>query len=109
MALIAGIGVGLFVLLLFAGLLLLTCVLASAHKFGPAIIGGATLIYVIVAIVLILSPRVSDFTTESETLKTDARLLNTSILMTILGLTVVCAVVGMCTNQLTRSIQAKPL
>lgn len=41
MALVAGVGVGLFVLLLFAALLLLTCTLASAHRRGPYARGHA--------------------------------------------------------------------
>ena len=41
MALIAGVGVGLFVLLLFAALLVITCILASAHRRGPYARGRA--------------------------------------------------------------------
>lgn len=108
MALVAGIGAGLFVLLLFGALLALVWIFASAHKLGPAIIGGSTLAYLVLVVVLVFSPKEGEVETEDD-LQTDARVANTITLMAILGLTAICACAAVCSSQLLVPITAKPL
>lgn len=107
MALVAGVGPALFVLLFFGVLLLLVYVFASALRYGPAIIAGSTVAYVLLALVLFLSPR-EDEVEDDDTPK-DSRMSNTIVLMTLLGLTAICASVAVCTTQLAKPILAKPL
>ncbi|KAG8467992.1 hypothetical protein KFE25_007044 [Diacronema lutheri] len=109
MALVAGIGAGLFVLFLFAAALVLVCIFASAHRLGPAIIGGATAAYAVLVIVLVFSPKRSETALDEDDVLTDARVANTIALMSILGLSGVCALVAVCTTQLAVPITAKPV
>mmetsp|Transcript_20820 Transcript_20820/g.53713 ORF Transcript_20820/g.53713 Transcript_20820/m.53713 type:complete len:109 (-) Transcript_20820:270-596(-) len=108
MALVAGIGVGLFVLILFGVLAVVGCYFASATSRAPLFIGAITAAYVIMLIVLLFSPKQSEVgDTKAET--TDSRTANTYILMAALALTAVISIIAVCTNYLATPITAKAI
>mmetsp|Transcript_20915 Transcript_20915/g.65817 ORF Transcript_20915/g.65817 Transcript_20915/m.65817 type:complete len:110 (+) Transcript_20915:59-388(+) len=109
MALVGGIGVGLFLLILFGALGLVTCFLGSASKRAPAIIAGTSLAYIFLLLVLVFSPKESEVTDENDGELTDPRLANTVLLMAVLGCTSICAIVAVCQNFAAVRITAKPV
>lgn len=109
MALVAGVGPALFVLLFFGALLLLVYAFGSAHKYGPAIIASSTIVYLVLVLVLFFSPMEGEEVEEEDDVKMDSRMPTTVALMALLGLTAICAGVAVCTTQLAKPVLAKPL
>mmetsp|Transcript_19556 Transcript_19556/g.37419 ORF Transcript_19556/g.37419 Transcript_19556/m.37419 type:complete len:122 (+) Transcript_19556:115-480(+) len=112
MALVLGVGEGVFVLGFFLALCLVICFLGTKTRYGSYIFLGSAVAFLLIFVILVASPRSSGDEEVNDSTEINAKnstVIERGVMMFIMAIGVVLAVVGLLIHHVEPPKYARPI